>query len=312
MAQASQHVFWFSAFCGASVGMQVLNKAIAMSLREQGSQKLDNAIMSFQQIVAIVLNFLFAFLFPKSETWQMKRVTFQQARRLVLPSANFVFMLLCSLKALKSVHVATVVVARNMCTVFIAGGEAVVFGRTFAMEVWLALMVTVVGSVVYALNDLHFDAEGYWYQALNSFFFCVGQLYEKWAMDKSTDQTPLGISTLKNALSLPVLGSLMVVFGEVSSVPALLDLPPATHLYILLSGFGCCALSIVYMTLYKISTATAVTVASNFNKVVAILVSSYLFAGTLGVTQMVGLLVCILGCMWYSFAAQRQSKQKEK
>eukprot|EP00929_Paragymnodinium_shiwhaense_P030612 TRINITY_DN17314_c0_g1_i1.p1 TRINITY_DN17314_c0_g1~~TRINITY_DN17314_c0_g1_i1.p1 ORF type:complete len:323 (-),score=66.75 TRINITY_DN17314_c0_g1_i1:208-1176(-) len=294
-----QVVFWYTCFCAASVGMQLVNKGIALALKQSGAGKLDNAILAFQQIVAIVLNFIFAAVFPTSETWQMKPVTLAQVKRLVLPSVNFVFMLACSLKALKTVHVATVVVARNACTVFIGIGECIMLGQRFSAPTWVSLGTILLGSFVYASTDLNFEPTGYFWQGLNSVFFCIGQLYEKWAMGSTKDQTALGVSTIKNALSLPVLAGLVIGLHEYQALGDLLTLPAATHVLILLSGLGCCALSIVYMTLYKISTATAVTVGSNFNKVVTIICSAFIFAGSLGTSQLIGLMICIGGSLWY-------------
>merc|ERR1711977_284713 len=119
--------------------------------------------------------------------------------RLVLPTVSFVFMLICSLKALKTVHVATVVVARNLCTVAVCAGEALVFKRYTSRSAVLGLFVIVLGSIVYGFYDLTFDFTGYCWQAANSMFFICSQLYEKWAMGaSSTEQTPLGVSTIKN------------------------------------------------------------------------------------------------------------------
>lgn len=290
--------------------MQLVNKGIALDLKASGAGKLDNAILAFQQIVAILLNFVFAWAFPQSETWQMKPVTRAQLVRLALPSLNFVLMLACSMKALKTVHVATVVVARNACTVFIAFGECIVFGKRFSPVVWMSLATILLGSYVYASTDMNFEPTGYFWQGLNSIFFIIGQLYEKWAMVSSKDQTALGVSTIKNALSLPVLAGLVLAFREHDSLHDALALPSSTHLLILLSGLGCCALSIVYMTLYKISSATAITVGSNFNKVVTIICSSFLFAGELGRSQLAGLLICIGGSLWFSMESMKAKKAK--
>merc|ERR1712232_574234 len=127
-----------------------------------------------------------------------------------------VLMLICSLKALKTVHGATVVVARNLCTVFVCAGEALVFQRYTKRSAVISLFVILAGSVVYGFYDLNYEFKGYMWQTANSVLWIFAQLYEKWAMGKSTDQTALGISTIKNSLSLPVLGCIMVLAGDLN------------------------------------------------------------------------------------------------
>jgi hypothetical protein len=165
------------------------------------------------------------------------------------------------------------------------------------------------GSMVYAYADLNFHVEGYFWQGMNSLLFTIGQLYEKWAMVNTSDQTPLGVSMIKNLWSLPIALSLAFLLDE--PVKAVARLNASTAVLIGLSGLGCFALSITYMTLYKFSTPTSITVAANLNKVLTIIVAQSLFGGMLGQTQTVGLAICILASAWYSFATlQKSAKQK--
>jgi uncharacterized membrane protein len=301
--------FWFLAFCVSSVGMQLLNKAIAVSFKETGVLAMDNMLMAWQQFAAIGLNF-FCISFIGGDIWAIRPVTKIQVKRLMLPTIVFVLMLLCSLKALKSVHVATVVVARNLCTVVVCAGEALFFNRVTSSKAVFSLFVILAGSVVYGFSDLTFELHGYLWQAANSILFCTAQLYEKWAMDKSTDQTPLGMSTIKNSLSLPVLGGLMVVNGDwrFTGVSAI---PRWTWFLIAISGVGCCALSIVYMMLYSKASATSIAVGGNFNKAVSIILAAYLFHSPLGLFQTVGLSICLLGSLQYSLLSIRPPKKAE-
>merc|ERR1719453_2181560 len=100
-------------------------------------------------------------------------------------------------------------------------------------------------------------------------------------MTSSNDQTPLGMSTIKNSLSLPVLFCLMAVNGEWSFSGVHL-IPRWTWLLIVLSGVGCCSQSIVYMMLYKLASATAIAVGGNVNKIVSIILAAYIFRQPMG------------------------------
>jgi len=310
-------MLWYSFFCFASVGMQLLNKAIATAFREAAVTSLDNLLMVWQQCAAIALNLICVQLIG-GDTWKIRRITKAQVTRLVLPSANFVLMLVCSLKALKTVHVATVVVARNVCTVLICVGEALLFQKYSTRTAVASLFVIIAGSIVYGTADISFEPVGYFWQSCNSVLFVIGQLYEKWAMGKSKkEQTALGVSTIKNTLSLPVLACIMLMQGEVTglssaAVASVGKLDWHVWMCILASGAGTCALSIAYMTLYQISSATAVTVGGNFNKAISIFAATYLFKQSLSYMQCLGLFICIVGSLWYSLdgIAPKSSKKE--
>ena len=109
--------------------------------------------------------------------------------------------------------------------------------------------------------------------------------------------------------SLPIALALAILLDE--PVKSVARMNASTAVLIGLSGLGCFALSITYMTLYKFSTPTSITVAANLNKVLTIIVAQSLFGGKLGQTQTVGLAICILASVWYSFATlQTSTKQK--
>lgn len=306
-------MLWYTLFCVASVSMQLMNKLIATSFRDAGVTSLDNLLMATQQAISIILNFVCVCCIG-GETWRIRPVTLAQVGRLIVPTMNFAAMLLCSLKALKTVHVATVVVARNLCTVLICVGELLVFHKPVSKGSAQSLLVILLGSTVYGFNDLSFEGEGYFWQGLNSVFFVVGQLYEKWAMDKSSDQTALGVGTIKNSLSLPIL-FLMHCVQEADPFAAIADarrLPALSWAIVVATGVGCCGLTICYMMLYKLSSATAVTVGGNFNKVVAIIFGAVLFRSPLGLAQSLGLAICLGGSLYYSICSISVASPKKQ
>lgn len=150
---------------------------------------------------------------------------------------------------------------------------------------------------------------GYFWVTVNTVLFVIGQLWEKYAMTRSSDQTALGISTIKNILSLPVFLAIsctqitynVVYNNEKFSLPRFDSLSSDAWLVIFFTGVGCFFISIVYMTLYKVSNATAITVGGNFNKVISIIVAAMLFSGKqLRYEAIFGLAVSICGSIWYS------------
>jgi len=291
------YLFWFGAFCVASVSMTIVNKLVTKEVR------VPYLLLGFQQVVAIVIYVVMHFSVgrrdPKS-MWHIKPITLRQVQRLLVVGVNFTFILASSLIALPMVSVATVVVFRNSCTCVIAALEYMLFGLKFSRGAWLALAMTIVGSVIYASSDISFHTQGYFWQAMNSVFYCFGQLYEKWNMSRTTDQTATGVATIKAALSLPVVCVMAPMFGEVTEWLAHPPLSRGVLALVWLSGAGAIGLGIIYMTLYQIASATATTVGGNFNKVVSIIVGSVVFANSLNEVQFVGLAVCMGGSLWWS------------
>merc|ERR1711924_389701 len=68
---------------------------------------------------------------------------------------------------------------------------------------------------------------------------------------------------------------------------------------------GCFGMSVCYMTLYSISSATSITVAANLNKVLTIVAAQFIFGDSLGSHQAVGLSICLIASAWYSMEQGR-------
>ena len=68
-----------------------------------------------------------------------------------------------------------------------------------------------------------------------------------------------------------------------------------------------------YARCYMLASATAVTIASNVNKAVAILLSVALFGARMTAAQLAGLSVCLCGALAFSLHGQRsQSTAKHE
>ena len=63
-----------------------------------------------------------------------------------------------------------------------------------------------------------------------------------------------------------------------------------------------CSLSICYMSLNKIASATSITIAGNVNKLVSAVVGAYIFHSKVRANAVVGLLICVAGALIFSFA----------
>ena len=307
-ADVSGHVVvWFGFFMLFSCGMTLANKLI---MRRLGT---PYCVLLVQTVVGMALNAAMAASArgDASSPWHMKPFSLEQARPLVVVAINFTVMLGSSLKALPLVAVATVVVARNLCTVLIALGEFVFLRQKFSAVQIVALLCTLGGSLLYARFDITFTAEGYFWQGINSACFCFGQLYEKWNM-QHTQQTPAGVAQLKGVLSVPVIVAMAVLLDEPADLQSWRAHAADGALWALLAFtcVGACAMGIIYMSLYVLSSATAVSMGGNFNKVVSIVLAAMVFNTTLDNIQMLGLAVCITGSALYSVASIRNKHEQ--
>ena len=295
--------FWYAVFMLCSVGMTVGNKLVMRSLRT------PYCVLLLQTLASVGMNCVLSWQGPSSP-FHIRPFTLLQAKRLAVVSLNFTVMLGSSLKALPLVAVSTIVVARNLCTVLVAAGEFAFLGQRFTSHQLIALVVTLVGSIVYAFNDITFSAEGYFWQGVNSACFVFGQLYEKWNITK-TEQTPSGVAQMKSMLSIPIIAMLIMAFDEAQNVHFWAEQPSSVWAVLALTCIGGCGMGVIYMSLYSISSATSVSVGGNANKVVSIVVASYMFNTQLGFNQVIGLSVCLVGSIWYSSAtivARAQAK----
>jgi drug/metabolite transporter (DMT)-like permease len=64
-------------------------------------------------------------------------------------------------------------------------------------------------------------------------------------------------------------------------------------------------LSVTYAQVFSLVSPTTVTVASTSNKAVAILFATYFFGTVLSVKQMVGLLICLGGGLWFAVESRK-------
>ena len=77
--------------------------------------------------------------------------------------------LITSMNSLPYVAISTTVVFRNISTLLCAIVEMLIFKETFSFRAKVSLVTIFLGSVLYAMRDLSFDARGYaWRQTLSS------------------------------------------------------------------------------------------------------------------------------------------------
>lgn len=286
---ALQGAFWFPFFAFSSVSMVLLNKYCAASFSQPYS------LLGFQNSMTIILNLLGVQL----GIFNIKRFEAAQFRMFFLPTFLFVGMLISSLKGLPFVSVATTVVFRAISTCLVAVGDLLIFGKTFEFREYLCLVACVIGGLLYASADLSYDPTGYAWMACNTAFFVSSQLYEKFAI-VALDQTPVGISCVQNALSLPILLVFGTFVAHEDPLPKLRQLDSLTHFFLFSTGLAGCALSVCYISLSKFASATSISLAGNMNKVLSIVAGAFVFRNPLSLLQSVGLAISMLATIAFS------------
>jgi drug/metabolite transporter (DMT)-like permease len=217
---------------------------------------------------------------------------------------TFMLMLITSLKGLAKVSVPTVVVFRNVATIFIAGADYLLFKRKITVRQMGALVVIAIGAVVYAFGDIHADAEGYWWIIANTVCVIVNVLLEKYVV-VNIQQTPVGVSCYQNLLSALFLVVYIAITRTTSDTSDTQLIEPLT-LFQKFMFIGSCifgfTISVSYFSLQKFASPTSISVAGNMNKFISVIVGAIVFHQALTFSGLGGLVICILGGLVYSLS----------
>lgn len=248
-----------------------------------------------------------------SYRWISGNETIRVATMEDLCSVGFFFLamqILTSLKALPLVAIATVVAFRNTCTVVIAMIDYFFFGTKFSQPMMYALALTTVGMLIYAFQDINFNFYGYMWLLGNSLATIINTFWNKVYITKYTKelkiQTSYGVSFIQQAETIPIVLFLAMANSEGDAMSELPSLPFVTQMMVLLTCAGGVLIGIAYPKCFSLVSGTSVVVASTANKAVSILIGMYLFGTRLSFVQIVGLLICIGGSLWYALEGKKK------
>lgn len=107
---------------------------------------------------------------------------------------------------------------------------------------------------------------------------------------------------------MPVLVFGVLATGETGAIAELQTLSSSMCCLIALSGMFGCSLSVCYMALNQLVSATSMVIAGNLNKLLASVIGAYVFSNVITMHTVVGLLVCIYGGYLYSQAGKKKSE----
>jgi drug/metabolite transporter (DMT)-like permease len=320
-------------------------------VRECGFSYSETHFQSFPNILCLVQNgitFLFLLTAYATNTLDFQPITQRDIMIFALPSLFLTLEILTSLLALPLVALATVVVFRNISLCLVAVGDYFIFGTTFNNATIAALAVIVSGSLLYAWQDIQFDANGYWWLSINAVLYVISNFYNKWFITNSK-QSSYGIALIVQGTSLPFIISLAAAGREFDDAGAVFStLGSQMQVFILFTGLACMMLTVGYNMCYKMasgtahtsfslfsfyssyvsllssqlcsflfsppsfaSPATSVTIVGNFSKALSIIAGYVIFNTTLSALQVLGLLICMGGTFWYSLEMRRAKEEAD-
>ena len=244
----------------------------------------------------------------------MKPFAPQQWKVFAVSSFFLAMQILTSLKALPFVAIATVVAFRNTCTVIIAMIDCAFFGTQFTKpQVW-SLALTTAGMILYAIQDINFNLVGYLWLVGNSVATIFNTFWNKFYITHYTRdlkiQTSYGVSFIQQVETLPIVLVLAFANNEGNAYSMFVPLDAASKLMVFATCLGGILIGIAYPKCFSLVSGTSVVVASTANKAVSILIGMWLFGTRLSVVQVIGLLICIGGSLWYALEEKRGSKRK--
>ncbi len=288
---------WFAILMFSSVGMILFNKLAMHSFR------FPLSLLFFQNGLSCVLNIaaMHAGLLDGGNAFRAK-----EARHFVVPALLFAIMLGASLKALPLVTVTSVIVFKNGSTILVAIGDMLVFRQRFHRHAYFGLAIMLCGAVVYGLGDHRYDATGYAWLTLNMVANAVLNIYERYAVVNS-GTSPAVCSTYINALSLPFVAAAAVYQQETIDVFTQLAATTITmRACIFVTGCLGFSISLAYVTLFTITSATSIVVASNVNKIVSMALGFLIFRNIPTSQGVVGIVACLYGA--WLFATSKKKK----
>lgn len=244
----------------------------------------------------------------------MKPFAAQQWKVFAVSSFFLAMQILTSLKALPFVAIATVVTFRNTCTVVIAMIDYTFFGTKFSQpQIW-ALAVTTVGMILYAIQDINFNLMGYLWLTGNSVATIINTFWNKFYITHYTKelkiQTSYGVSFIQQVETLPIVFVLALANNEGNAFTMFAPLDMSAKLMVFATCLGGILIGIAYPKCFSLVSGTSVVVASTANKAVSILIGMWMFGTRLSGVQVIGLLICISGSLWYALEGNKTTKSK--
>jgi len=279
-------------YIGASISMNILNKKAATSFK---------ATLLLVAIQMLISDFIICFM-----EWRNMSVKRWQdvAKWMIVPFA-FAGMLGTSMLAFKETTITTIIIIKNTLPIVSFIMEKYLFNdpERYSFHMLFALCVTLIGSLTYGYWDVSMSNFGMLMLLLNCYFSLLDRMVQSQLLKNSESfsmTVPL-CNILNNTLGIGPVFAIAVASGEVADWgPAFRQATCTTWFWVVMSsGCGAC-LGYVSLRAQKFVSGTTILVLQNFNKLLLIFMSTFLFGDRLTAVACGGCIVSILGCFWYA------------
>jgi len=262
-----QLAFVFACHAVTSSTLTLLNKRIAISVT-----------FPWLAVLLQCLGTVFISLLMDMPFRTIKPIRFAQMPGALLISSLFTLSLASSISGLRRVHVPMAVVGKNLTPFVTAILETLLLKAPLGSRTVMSLVVGTCGGCIYLLGDANASAQGLFFVMLNALCVALTCISEKFVTDKK-QQSPLGLSLLRNALAVPFVG-LFLLADPAASLEAWEEIltagPPMWVGMLLTASFGAVSGMLLFHLQSRV-TATSTQVASLCYKLASTLLSLLVF-----------------------------------
>eukprot|EP01120_Amphizonella_sp_Union-15-10_P015361 TRINITY_DN789_c0_g1_i1.p1 TRINITY_DN789_c0_g1~~TRINITY_DN789_c0_g1_i1.p1 ORF type:complete len:322 (-),score=32.31 TRINITY_DN789_c0_g1_i1:5-970(-) len=218
----------------------------------------------------------------------------------------FVLTLVTSLPSIQLLSVAMVTILKNFQTVAVTLGDNFFFGHHISRWTAVSILLMFGGSVVAGLNDLQFNLIGYLSMLLNCTFGASYALY----MSRLNTQLKSSMSKAyyNNALALPFLIPLLLIFREVPLFGHKTELFWDLKFFLLLFYNGICGLLISGSTFWvvRVTSPTTYSIVGALNKIPLTILGFMFFDAPVNILGSISIAIGLGGGVVYALAKRRE------
>lgn len=237
----------------------------------------------------------------------------RNVKKMLFPGVLFAVQVVTGLAAMVTVNVPMFGVLRRFTTFVVWLFELIFQNKRTPHDESLSLFVMLGGAVVAGVGDLTFDMVGYVLIALNC-VLTAAYLVSINVTGKETGLNSFGLMFYNNVVSLPVLLVASLLTGELRQA---LHSPDLGKMWFLISFIA--SASLAFLLNYAIFLCTTVnsalvtSVTGQMKTILTTVIGLFMFGDVIiTVTNSFGLLLGVLGSVWYSYIkyAQQQAKAR--
>lgn len=272
-------------FAVSSIAMILLNKGVMMEFREP-----IVVILAQNLCTVIILQF-----FTKASVFGLDA---ENARKWAICAALFCLNLFSSLMSLVFIRAPTFMVLRNVQPIVACAVECVMERRIESLSDFHFLFCILMGTVMYAYNDLQFDVLGYIWAMIHVFSMTAYAIVVRMRQDAMDISVP-EMSMYNNVLSIPVF------FVSLFFKMPRMDVDGVSAAWWAVFAASCicaAAISTSGFAAQKVVSPTSWLTLNNASKIPAILLAYLFFGGMPNMLMGFGMAISLVSAYFYALS----------